>query len=58
MKRLVCIGFLFAALGMIVAAPAQSASRFRVQTFINPDGTGQMFASAPRLGRGKRVLPT
>jgi hypothetical protein len=44
MKRLVCIGLLFAALGLIVTAPAESARRYAVQTFINPDGSGQMFA--------------
>jgi hypothetical protein len=41
---------LFAALALIVVAPAQAAGRDKVQTFINPDGTGSLFfgyGSAP-----------
>ena len=45
MKCLVCIGLLFAALGMIVAAPAQSARRMDIQIGIEPDGTGHLSAS-------------
>lgn len=45
MKRLVCMGILLAALGLVVVASAQAAGRYRVQTFISPNGTGQMFAS-------------
>jgi hypothetical protein len=45
MKRLVCIGFLFATLGLVIAAPAQAARGIRVQTFIETDGTGHLYAS-------------
>jgi hypothetical protein len=45
MKRIVCIGLLLTTSGLVVTAPAESARRFAVETFINPDGTGQMLAS-------------
>ena len=42
MKCLVCMGILFAALGMIVAGPALAEERLSVEGITNPDGTGQM----------------
>jgi hypothetical protein len=45
MKRLVCIGVIFAVLGLVVAAPAMAARGIRIQTFVEPDGIGSLYAS-------------
>jgi hypothetical protein len=45
MKRIVCIAFLLTSLALIVVVPAQAAS-VRVQTSIEPDGTGSLYADS------------
>lgn len=44
MERLVCIGILFAALGMLIGAPAQAAGHMSIQVAIEPDGAGRLSA--------------
>ncbi len=45
MKRLVCIAFSFAAVLLVAAAAARAAKPPEVDSSINPDGTGQLFAT-------------
>lgn len=44
MKRLVFIGLLLAALGMVIVAPAQAARHLEMNVFTEPNGTGQLSA--------------
>jgi hypothetical protein len=45
MKRFVCIGIVFAALGLVLTGPAIAARGIRIQTFVEPNGTGRLYAS-------------